>query len=109
ESYEEAILAAWSTELHNRIIPNTMALVRECKKLHADTDCTDYDIYNWKKIQELRVYLGRDEIMKKSLLTRVKHALDGENYEEASVLQIEMQEKVQELIDTYIEYKKNLL
>ncbi len=109
ESYEEAILAAWSTELHNRIIPNTMALVRECKKLHADTDCTDYDMYNWEKIHELRVYLGRDEIIKKSLLTRIKNALDRENYEEASVLQIEMQEKVQELIDTYIEYKKNLL
>ncbi len=109
ESYEEAILAAWSTELHNRIIPNTMALVRECKKLHADTDCTDYDMYNWKKIHELRVYLGRDEIKKKSLLTRIKNALDRGNYEEASVLQIEMQEKVQELIDTYIEYKKNLL
>ena len=109
ESYEEATLAAWATELHNRIIPNTMALVRECKKLHADSDCTDFDMHNWKVIQELRVYLGKDEIMKKSLLTRIKLALDGENYEEASALQVEMQQKVQELIDTYIEYKKNLL
>jgi glutamine synthetase len=43
------------------------------------------------------------------LLTRIKLALDGENYDEASALQIEMQEKLQELVDTYIEYKKNLL
>jgi glutamine synthetase len=109
ESYEEATMAAWATELHNRIIPNTMALVRECQKLHADHDCTDFDMLNWKIIQGLRVYLGQDEIVKKSLLTRIKLALDGENYDEASALQIEMQEKVQELVDTYIEYKKNLL
>ncbi|MEL7655074.1 MAG: glutamine synthetase [Bacillota bacterium] len=109
ESYEEATMAAWATELHNRIIPNTMALVRECKKLHMDHDCTDFDMVNWKIIQELRVYLGQDEIVKKSLLTRIKQALNSENYEEASALQIEMQAKVQELVDTYIEYKKNLL
>jgi len=109
ESYEEAILSAWATELHNRIIPNTMAIVRECRKLHTDHECTDFDLLNWKRIQELRVYLGQDEIIKKSLLTRIKQVLDEKNYEEASALQIEMQEKVQELIDTYIEYKKNLL
>ncbi len=109
ESYEEATLAAWATELHNRIIPNTMELVRECRKLHTEHDCTDYDKLNWKRIQELRVYLGQDEIVRKSLLTRIKLALDGKNYDEASALQIEMQEKVQELVDTYIEYKKNLL
>ena len=109
ESYEEATLAAWATELHNRIIPNTMALVRECKKCHEDHDCTDLDLHNWKRIQEIRIYLGQDEIEKKSLLTRIKLALDSENYDEASDLQIEMQEKVQELIDTYTEYKKNLL
>jgi len=108
-SYEEATLAAWATELHNRIIPNTMALVRECQKLHAEHDCTDFDKLNWKLIQELRTYLGQDEIIRKSLLTRIKQALDGENYEEASAMQIEMQAKVQELMDTYIEYKKNLL
>jgi glutamine synthetase len=109
DSYEEAIMAAWGTELHNRIIPNTMALVRECKKLHTDHECTDFDLLNWKIIQGLRVYLGQDEIINKSLLTRIKLALDGKNYEHASALQIEMQEKVQELVDTYIEYKKNLL
>lgn len=109
ESYEEATLAAWSTELHNRIIPNTMALVRECRKLHDDQECTDYDLQNWKRIQELRIYLGQDEIVKKSLLTRIKQALDGKNYDEASALQIEMQEKVLELFDTFTEYKKNLL
>jgi glutamine synthetase len=109
ESYKEAITAAWATELHNRIIPNTMKLVRECKKCHLDNDCTDLDVLNWEKIQELRIYLGRDKIQRKSLLTRIKEALDNFEYEEASHLQIEMQEKTQQLVDTYTEYKKNLL
>ena len=109
ESYKEAILGAWATELYNRIIPNTMNLVRECKKAHLDNDCTDYDVLNWNKIQDLRVYLGQDKIKEKCLLTRVKKALDEENYQEASDLQIEMQKKVQDLMEIYFEYKKNLL
>jgi Glutamine synthetase len=109
ESYEEAILSAWATELYSRIIPDTMTLVRECRKLHADHEGTDFDMLNWKTIQGLRAYLGQDEIIRKSLLTRIKLALDGKNYDEASALQIEMQEKVLQLVDTYVEYKKNLL
>ena len=109
ESYEEATIGAWATELHNRIIPNTMELVRECKKLHLDHDCVDLDMRNWNRIQALRIYLGQDEIVSRCLLTRIKAALDEKNYEEASDLQLEMQEKVQELIDTYVLYKKNLL
>jgi len=109
ESYEEATVGAWATELHNRIIPNTMQVVRECKKMHLDHDCVDFDMRNWNRIQELRVYLGQDGITNKCLLTRIKIALDAENYDEASDLQLEMQDKVQELVDTYIIYKKNLL
>lgn len=108
ESYREAILASWATELHNRIIPNTMNTVRECKKIHSDSDCTDYDMLNWSKIQDLRVRLGQDKIEKKSLLTRTKLALDNGDYALASKLQIEVQEKADALVDLYIEYKKNL-
>lgn len=107
-SYKEATIAQWATELHDRIIPNTMDLVRECRKRHEEGDCTDYDIYNWNKITELRMYLAKDKITEKCLLTRIKIALDEERYNDASNLQLEMQEKVQELIETYGVYKKNL-
>lgn len=108
ESYKEAILGQWAMELHNRIIPNNMNLVRECRKLHSDNDCTDYDLLNWSRIQELRIYLGQDKISAKSLLTRIKIALDTKDYQLASDLQVEMEKKVQELTDIYFEYKKNL-
>lgn len=108
ESYKEAILDQWATELHNRIIPDIMDLVRACCKAHDDTDCVDYDRSNWEKIQRLRNQLGRDTLDDYCLLTRIKRALDEGKYEKASELQIEMQEKVSELTELYIIYKKNL-
>jgi glutamine synthetase len=108
ESYKEAVLGQWATELRNRIIPNVMDTVRECKKLHIDVESTDLDLLNWKTINTLRVDLGQDCISSKCLLTRIKTALDEENYDAASLMQLEMQEKIQKLIDVYIEYKKNL-
>ena len=108
-SYKQAIIDLWAMELHNRIIPNTMEFVRECKKCHDDHDCTDMDLLNWSKIQNLRKYLGQDKIDKKSLLTRIKNALDDGDYETASKLQKEMQEKVELLVQIYTDYKNNLL
>ncbi|MEG1930392.1 MAG: glutamine synthetase [Anaerovorax sp.] len=107
-SYKEATLAQWAMELHNRIIPETMNSDRECKKYHDEKECTDYDLQNWDKIQTLKTYLGQDKIIEKSLLTRIKNSLDCEDYEKASELQIEMQDKALELVELYREYKKNL-
>ena len=51
ESYRQATLDQWKTELHNRIVPDVMDVVRQCTKLHDDDDCVDYDRYYWDKIQ----------------------------------------------------------
>ena len=107
-SYKEAILAQWTTELHNRIVPNTMDLIRQCVKCHDDSDCVDYDVVYWEKINTIRNHLGRDKLNEQCLLTRIVRALDRRDYETASSLQVEMQEKVKELTDLYIIYKKNL-
>lgn len=107
-SYNEAIVAQWATELHNRIVPNTMDLIRHCVKCHAEGDCVDYDVVYWEKISTIRNFLGRDKLNEQCLLTRIVRALDQKDYETASNLQIEMQEKVKELTDLYIIYKKNL-
>lgn len=108
ESFKEATLAMWATELHNRIIPNTMELVRDCKKAHNEDECTDLDRVNWREIQKMRTEMGQDSLKEKCILTQVREALDNGEYEKASELQIEMQEKTNELLEKYIEYKKNL-
>ena len=107
-SYEDAILNMWATELHNRIIPNTMDTIRKCVKSHDDKDCSDYDVVKWKQVDNIRNHLGRDTLDEQCLLTRIKNALDAGDNETASNLQIEMQDKVSELVDLYITYKKNL-
>lgn len=108
DSYKAATVAQWATELHNRIVPNTMDLIRQCVKCHDDVHCVDYDVVYWEKINTIRNYLGRDRLEEKCLLSRIVTALDNENYAVASDLQLEMQQKVKELTDLYIVYKKNL-
>ena len=106
-SFEEATLSQWKMELHNRIIPNYMNVVRECVKLHGE-DATDFDVDNWNQINLLRFYIGKDTLSAKCLLTRAKEALDEGDYSLASDLQIELQDKIDQLIAIYLRYKKNL-
>lgn len=108
ESYKTSILIQWTTELKNRIIPNNIQLVRNCKKLHSSYNVTDLDVVNWEKINEIRYELMKDSLNKKSLFTQIKEAIDNNDYDLVSNLQLEMNKKVKLLKDLYSEYKKNL-
>lgn len=109
ESYREQILSQWKTELHDRIIPDTMNFIRSCRQKHDLDDFSDYDIKNWLEIDKIRHEIAKDTITDKCLLTRAKAALDNGEYETASRLQLEIQQKVNLLETLYIRYKKNLL
>ena len=108
ESYREAVISQWETELRNRIIPDTMNTLRRCRKAHTDGDCVDYDRRSWEKISKLRDYLGRNTVAETCLLTRIVNALREKDYETASDLLVEMQTKTEQLIRMYLMYKKNL-
>ena len=107
ESYEQSILSQWKTELHNRLIPNHMTFVRECKKLHGE-DATDYDLENWAEVDRMRHYIAKDSLHDKSLLTRAREALDNGEYDLASELQVELSQKIEQLRKLYLTYKRNL-
>ncbi|QIB67853.1 glutamine synthetase [Aminipila butyrica] len=109
ESFKKATLDQWATELHSRIIPDNMDVLRSYSILHEEHDCADYDIYMWNKVQELRCYIGQDKLDSKSLLSRIKDALDEGECQLASDLQLEMQQKMQELTELYTAYGKNIL
>lgn len=108
ESFKMALVSQWVTEIENRLIPNNIQLVRECKKVHNGDSTTDLDTFNWQRINNLRLYLIKDSIDNKSLFTRLREALDNREYDLASVLQIEMNEKMKTLRELYIRYKRNL-
>ncbi|MBM7616290.1 type I glutamate--ammonia ligase [Alkaliphilus hydrothermalis] len=108
-SYEIATLDHWVTELQGRIIQNNMDIVRNCKKAHVGDHATDLDVVNWEKINNLRIFMMKDSLERKSLFTRLREALENEEYELASQLQIEMTEKISELKGLYSVYKRNLM
>ncbi|MGF6375970.1 glutamine synthetase [Clostridiales Family XIII bacterium PM5-7] len=108
-SYREQTLSQWKTELHDRIIPQTMEFIRSCMKCHDDAHAADYDLDNWKEIDQLRHKLGKNTVSEKCLLTLAKEALDNGAYEQASNLQLEIQREVNRLAELYARYKKNLL
>ncbi len=85
-----------------------MDIVRECKKLHSSEGAVDLDNLNWQTISKYRADLGQDTIETKCLLTRIKIALNEKDYQTASNMQLEMQKKIQELREIYLDYKKNL-
>lgn len=108
DSYKEATLTRWVTELLGRIIPDNIELVRDCKKIHNKGDSTDIDEINWENINELRKYLMKDTLKKKSLFTRMGECIESGNLELVSELQLEMNEKITLLKQLYTTYLKNL-
>jgi glutamine synthetase len=107
DSYRAAMLNQWVMELHNRIVPQTMDLIRKCAPLHNPADA--YDAREWAKIDALRCSLGKTTLVRKSLLARIVEALDRRDYEEASNLQKMAQNYKTELEEAYAAYEKNLL
>ncbi len=107
-AFSGGALLRWKTELIARLIPENRETVRKCKKISSDLK-TDQDAYMWNKINALRIYLAKDGIDEKCLFTRLRLALQEKNYKEASNLQIEMYEKMEELKSLYDLYAKNMI
>jgi glutamine synthetase len=109
DSYQSAVLNKWVTEIQHRIIPDLMREIRGYKLLHDPANASDLDISNWLAIRDLRVELMKDSLNRTSTFTRIKEALDKENYDLASQLQKDIYTKMDNLRMLYSLYKKNLL
>ena len=107
DSFMAGILKRWSLELANRIVPANIQLVRSLQAIHDVAD--GFDSANWNKVNTLRLYLAKDSVDSKSLFTRITDALAKGDYDTASALQVEMNEKVLELEALYAEYTRNIL
>ena len=81
--------------------------MRSLQAVHDSADA--FDSANWNKVNTLRLYLAKDSVDSKSLFTRITDALAKGDYDIASTLQVEMNEKVLELEALYTEYTRNIL
>ena len=105
-SFKEGALLRWKTEIIARILPEMRNIVRKAQLIESNFR-TDQDSYNWNKIKDLRGFLAKDSIEKKSLFTRLTNALNCGDYATASKLQVEMYDKIEELKQLYDAYVKN--
>lgn len=109
ESYKASILAQWTSELRNRLIQENISQLRRFVKCHNDDDVSDMDLVNWEHIKTLRIKLMKDSLSKKSLMTKIRVAIDSGDFDTASELQIEMNQLMTEVNALYQEYKNNLV
>ena len=107
ESFIASILKRWELVLANRLIPNNLDAVRNMVAIHTDSR-NSVDDKRFAEVNDLRFYLAKDSDDRKSLFTRLTEALSAGEYDLASKLQIEMNDKMEELEAKYANYAKNI-
>lgn len=106
DSFVASILYRWKNELMDRIIPGTEAMVKRFRELD---DEDKLDEKRWKAIKAKRIEIAKDTIDGECICTRLKKALDADDYDTASDLQLEMMKKTEELGKEYRTYELNIL
>lgn len=107
-SYREQMIYKWTMEYHDRYIGNTMDFLRDCVKLHQD-ETNEYDVANWKRCAELKALIGHEEKGRASLLMQARISIDENDYAGLSRLELEIEEKLEELREVYAKYRRNIL
>ena len=106
DSFVASIVYRWKNELIDRIIPATEALVKGFKKLPSEDEL---DEERWVDILDKKYELIKDTKTGKSLCTKLKDALEADDYDTASDLQIEISKKAEALEKEYSEYALNIV
>ncbi len=107
DSYRQAVLERWHTELINRVLPSNLDLVRLCQQADARHNHLNQQL--WDRIDVLRQKLARDNTSHTSLFTRICNALDKGDYQQASDLQLAMDSDMAELRTLYSHYRRNFI
>ena len=107
-SYREQMILKWSMEYHDRYIPNSIELLRDCVRVHED-ESNNYDTNNWQRVSELKSLIGHEENDRASLLMQARLAIEAKDYTELSRLELEIEEKLEELRALYDKYLRNML
>lgn len=108
-SFKESTMQKWKNELTGRIVHDNIMLLKTFVKLHNEQDhSTDLDVVNWEKIIYLKTKLMKDSMAKKCIFTKIKTAIKDGDYDAASELQKQMNEKMTEIRALYIDYRNNI-
>ncbi len=106
-SYKAAATDQWEMELHDRIVPSLVMRARSCVKRHEEG--SDLDQLRWANISKEIGLLAKDSLSSTSLLTALNRSIEEGDYDTASRLQVEAQERVNCLEKQYSEYLRNII
>lgn len=104
-SYHQAMLLHWMTELSARVVPENAKAVHACIRLPGENRL---DAQRWEEIQSLKEDLARDDVDRASIFHRIRTAAASRDFPAVSSLQVEMAKKMKELTDLYRLYKQNM-
>lgn len=106
KSFKTATLEKWKLIICMRKIKEYFAEMTMWKKIES-TD--EKDNKDWEEIEQKRRYIYKNTNSQKSLFSKIYQAFENEEWESASNLVIELEEKMEELRSLYSEYKKNVI
>jgi glutamine synthetase len=66
-------------------------------------------VANWNRCAELKSLIGHEEKDRVSLLMQARIAIDENDYAGLSELELEIEEKLEELREVYAKYRRNIL
>lgn len=107
-SFKTGALDKWQKQLTSRIISKDVKIIRKIEKRHTNSNMDALDEVNWNVIENIKLDIMKDTLIKKSIFTRIKDAINEGNYKEASKLQLELKDKIDEIQELYLVYKKNI-
>ena len=105
DSYRAATLLRWTMELSDRIVPEYAKTMRACTRLEGGNGL---DADRWDKIQAMREGIGKDDVGRSCLFTRIREAVAARDYALVSALQLDMARKIKELVGSYQGYRRNV-
>lgn len=106
DSFMDSIVYRWKNELIDRIIPEQEELIKGFIELGSEDKL---DEKRWKEIRASRIEISKDTAAGKCLLTKMKEALEADDYDAASDLQVTIGKKVDSLEKLYDAYEVNIL
>ena len=85
-----------------------MDRLRGYVKLHTKENMDALDEVNWNAISELKIKIMKDTLTSKCSFTKIIEAIENEDYESVSNLQIELSNDKKILQSLYVNYSKNI-
>ena len=108
ESFKMGALDKWQKELKNRIIQHCTDTIRGCVKLHNKENMDALDEVVWNSISDVKFNVMKDTLTRKSLFTEIKEAIEDNDYDTVSNLQLKLKDEMEKIQQLYMQYSKNI-